>query len=205
MPDWMATTKTNPAQSLVSTRKGVRHYRSAAALLQVAEYAGPRPLHEALRRRRVTGDELREAAELLGPRTGRGIRRELARGCADGPWSGPEADLHHLLRAAGITGWRANEAVFAQGRMYVVDVAFRSLRLAIEVDSFEYHGSRQSFEDDRARHNDLTASGWVVLHITPRQLSSAREWVVRWIQRAIARCEGDRLAVVRADDAPADL
>jgi len=51
-----------------------------------------------------------------------------------------------------------------------VDVAWPDCRLIIELDSWEYHGTRHAFEDDRRKDRRLKAAGWTVLRVTWRDL-----------------------------------
>ena len=55
------------------------------------------------------------------------------------PWSKAERLFHSLLRDAGITGWRANRPVVLADSTYYVDVVFRKLKLAIEIDGRLHH------------------------------------------------------------------
>lgn len=47
-----------------------------------------------------------------------------------------------------------------------VDLAYPTLRIAIEVDGWEHHHTRAAFDADRARANDLVVAGWHVLRFT---------------------------------------
>jgi very-short-patch-repair endonuclease len=67
------------------------------------------------------------------------------------------------------------------------DFAYPNQHIAIELDSWEWHGDRRSFESDRLRHNDLIEIGWIVLLITDRQMRDDADRVVRTIRTTIAR------------------
>jgi very-short-patch-repair endonuclease len=47
-----------------------------------------------------------------------------------------------------------------------VDFGYPDVRLAIEVDGWAFHGSREAFQDDRERQNRLATAGWTVLRFT---------------------------------------
>jgi very-short-patch-repair endonuclease len=47
-----------------------------------------------------------------------------------------------------------------------VDYAWPARKLVIELDSWEYHRTRQAFEADRRRDRRLAAKGWTVLRVT---------------------------------------
>ena len=42
--------------------------------------------------------------------------------------------------------------------------------LIVELDSYEFHGTRDAFESDRSKDRRLTAAGWTVIRITWRDL-----------------------------------
>ncbi|MGH9278918.1 MAG: hypothetical protein ACRD12_12545, partial [Acidimicrobiales bacterium] len=48
-----------------------------------------------------------------------------------------------------------------------VDLAYPHERIAIELDSFRWHGGRRPFHSDRARGNRIVAAGWQLLRGTP--------------------------------------
>jgi len=58
--------------------------------------------------------------------------------------------------------------VLFRGRVYRIDYALtgEQLRIAIELDGFEFHGNRHAFSYDRLRQNDLHAAGWTVLRFS---------------------------------------
>ena len=60
------------------------------------------------------------------------------------------------------------QEISIEGRRYRVDYAVvgQTLRLAIELDGFEFHGNRAAFTYDRLRQNDLHAAGWAVIRFS---------------------------------------
>ena len=67
-----------------------------------------------------------------------------------------------------------------------VDFAYPDERVAIEADGYRYHDDRRTFDDERARGNDLEALGWRVLRVTSEHLERHRESVAEWIRRALS-------------------
>ncbi len=65
---------------------------------------------------------------------------------------------------------------------YKVDFLWREQRLIVETDGFETHGTRSSFEADRARDTHLTLHGFTVLRFTHRQVFSQSDHVATSIQ-----------------------
>ncbi len=47
-----------------------------------------------------------------------------------------------------------------------MDFAFPASKVIVEVDGWDVHGTRGSFEADRARDAELAAQGWPVLRFT---------------------------------------
>lgn len=47
-----------------------------------------------------------------------------------------------------------------------VDLADQRLRIIIEADSFEFHGTRRALVEDAGRYNRFVAAGWIVLRFT---------------------------------------
>ncbi|HET9871949.1 MAG TPA: DUF559 domain-containing protein [Propionibacteriaceae bacterium] len=140
-----------------------------------------------LRSRMASLGELWEVHRQMSQRAGNRMRAELLRDSRDEPWSEAERLQHRLLRAARITGWRTNVWVRAGQHGYFVDVLFARHRLVLEVDGFETHGTREAFEADRFRRNELVLAGFVVLNFTWRQLVDESDWVLGCIRQALRR------------------
>ncbi len=66
-----------------------------------------------------------------------------------------------------------------------VDLGVETLRLAVEADSFEFHGGRENFHTDRRRYALLTAAGWIVLTFTLRQVLEEPEWIHKVVTIAV--------------------
>ena len=49
---------------------------------------------------------------------------------------------------------------------YEVDALFPEQRVIVELDGYEFHGTRQAFESDRERDATLLAAGYVTIRIT---------------------------------------
>jgi superfamily II DNA or RNA helicase len=86
--------------------------------------------------------------------------------------------------------------VEVDGRRYRVDYELRgqSQNFAVELDGFEFHGSRQAFTYDRLRQNDLHATGRVVVRFSYDSIRSET-----------ARCVAQLQAVLRLDPLLAHL
>jgi uncharacterized protein DUF559/transcriptional regulator with AbiEi antitoxin domain of type IV toxin-antitoxin system len=54
---------------------------------------------------------------------------------------------------------------------YEVDVLFREQRVIVELDGYEFHGTRQAFERDRERDTAMLAAGLITVRITWERLT----------------------------------
>jgi very-short-patch-repair endonuclease len=132
-----------------------------------------RAVDEALRRKLVRLEDIAAVADLL---EGRGRRRctvmrevlEHRRPGYDPGESQPERRIADLLVRAGLPAPTMQHAVEIGGRRYRIDLCYPEAKIAIEFDSWQYHSGRQSFDDDRARANQLVLLGFVVLHFTSK-------------------------------------
>lgn len=75
---------------------------------------------------------------------------------------------------------------------YRVDFAYPELRIAIEVDGFEVHGTPAALQADLERQNTLVAAGWTVLRFTWRDVVRRPAWVAA----QVAALLGQRVAAV---------
>ena len=55
-----------------------------------------------------------------------------------------------------------------QSNKFRLDFAVPQLKIAIEVDGYQYHAHRSAFDADRNRSSLLTIAGWKVIHITSK-------------------------------------
>jgi predicted transcriptional regulator of viral defense system/very-short-patch-repair endonuclease len=109
-------------------------------------------------------------------------------------WSRSEQRLRRLIQRAGLPSPESNVQLGRDG--YVPDLLWRDARVIVEYDSWEFHSSRSAFVSDRERHNQLTADGFQVLHVTWQALTDRPEKVLVWIAVALTR------AGARADARP---
>jgi hypothetical protein len=58
---------------------------------------------------------------------------------------------------------------------YEVDALFRQQRVIVELDGYQFHGTRQAFEKDRERDAATLAAGLVTIRITWERLSETPE------------------------------
>ncbi len=82
-----------------------------------------------------------------------------------------------------IAGYEFRDDYGQPGR---IDLAYPDQQLALECESWEFHGDREAFETDRVRAARLVALGWRVMPITWRQLDEQRGKVLNRIREALA-------------------
>ena len=86
----------------------------------------------------------------------------------------PPPVLHHLV-------------TLASGIVYELDWSYPEHRLALELDRYGVHlRSRDAFEADRHRRNELEIAGWRVLNFTERMVRGRPVLVVGQVTRALA-------------------
>jgi very-short-patch-repair endonuclease len=93
-----------------------------------------------------------------------------------------------LLRREGITGYEMNPRIHG----YEVDILWRDLGLAVEIDGWDAHSARVAFERDRLKIATLGAHGVSVIPITGRQLRDDPRGMAYRLRRALA--EGTKWA-----------
>ncbi|MGH2811298.1 MAG: DUF559 domain-containing protein [Actinomycetota bacterium] len=144
----------------------------------VSEELVEHALEDALRRGLVTLARLRWTVRQRGGRGQRGskILRKLLemrpRGVAPTD-SSLEVAFLRLLRTEKFREPERQVEIRESGKLIArVDFAYSDLRVAIEVDSYQYHLGREVWERDLARRDKLTALGWRVIHLSKRDLAS---------------------------------
>jgi hypothetical protein len=148
-----------------------------------------RAVDESLRRKIVRLEDITEVADRLA---GRGrLRCTVMRGILDRRRPGydpgdsvPERRIADLLVRAGLPEPTLQHPAQLGGRRYRIDLCYPELRIAIEFDSWQFHSGRLSFDEDRARANDLVLLGFVVLHFTSKSSDQA---IVDTVRAAIGR------------------
>lgn len=131
--------------------------------------------------RRVSFDALRQAHSRNLGWHGSASAAALLAAAADRAASAAERKAIALLRAAGLTGWRAHYRLGG----YELDLAFPDEQVAIEVDGWAWHHDVERFRRDRQRQNAVVLAGWTVLRFTWHDLTQRPDEVVAEIRAAI--------------------
>jgi very-short-patch-repair endonuclease len=98
---------------------------------------------------------------------------------ADGDAANPfESALRAVLLDADIAGFTPQQPVpLLSGVRVYVDLGDRRRRIALEADSFEYHGTRRALRDDCRRYDELVRTGWTVLRFAWEHVIGDPRWV----------------------------
>jgi very-short-patch-repair endonuclease len=98
-----------------------------------------------------------------------------------------ESSCRALLLEAGIHGFEPQVDIGQKENWIArVDLAHRRLRIVIECDGFEHHGTLDAMTSDCIRHTRLTAAGWRTLRFTWYQVMYRADWVLRQVRDTIA-------------------
>lgn len=97
--------------------------------------------------------------------------------------SGLERRFLELVREAGLPEPAMN--LFVAG--HEIDAWWEAERFGVELDVYETHGSRLSFEEDRARDDELLLAGIETTRVTGPRLDREPGKVVDAIRRHLAR------------------
>jgi len=138
----------------------------------------------ALRSGDVLPQELTWLADRMTGRNAVAARRVLraADGRADNPLESClraialDVEAFHVQPQQMITG----EDFFA-----MVDLADRRLRIVLEAEGFEHHGTREGLQRDCVRYTELAALGWVLLRFTYADVMGRPAWVRRMIEQTV--------------------
>lgn len=92
-----------------------------------------------------------------------------------------------LVRDYGLPSLAFQLPVRIGSRRFFVDFGLPDVKLAIEIDDYETHGTLCGFEHDRERRNLLVLHGWTVLQFTWKQLRDEPAEVAAQILQALRR------------------
>jgi very-short-patch-repair endonuclease len=165
----------------VTTYDGIPVTRPARVLLDISPRLSDRQLERTFDRGLKERRFSRHAVATLVARNPRrpGAARLGALAEAEGRFSTltrsrPEETLLPLIRAGGlpepeVNGWLGP---------HEIDFLWRAQRLVVQVDGYEFHSTRRSFEADHALDLELESDGFVVMRFTRDQIEKQPELVL---------------------------
>jgi very-short-patch-repair endonuclease len=120
----------------------------------------------------------------LDSQPGRWGNRQLAyllRHTRPGAEAESERRLQKLLDAAGITGWTGNFWLNVPGGSFRLDVAFPAAKIAVEVDGWAFHRTKDRRDRDMVKANALSAAGWRLLTFSWEDVTQRPDYVLATI------------------------
>ena len=166
----------------------------ARTIIHLASFLRPAALASGLDSALVQGltraDLVLDRLDALGRRGRRGAPLLVALLAArmDGqraPTNRFEARLESLLVRAGLPTLERQCEIALDHRVVRPDLAYPELQIAIEADSYRWHGGRSAWEHDLARRTELAAAGWLVLHFSWRDLVERPQHVIEHVARTV--------------------
>ncbi|HET9727788.1 MAG TPA: DUF559 domain-containing protein [Acidimicrobiia bacterium] len=186
--DWLTAHRDTLTPTDIVTHAGYRCTSPARTIIDLAGVLEcetlERALESARRQRLVSVQAVYERLEALGTqgRNGsRALQRMLDR--LDGRAASEsvlEVKVSRLLRACGVPEPYRQHEVHVFGSKYRLDFAWPDVHLALECDGQAYH----EFHRDRTRSRQLSASGWTVLPVTWRDVTTNWPAVVQELREA---------------------
>jgi hypothetical protein len=101
-----------------------------------------------------------------------------------------ELDFLALVKTAGLPRPATN--LFIEG--YEIDAYWSDLRFAVELDTYDYHGDKISFEEDRLRHENLKLAGIEMVRITGERMDREPKEVAKRLRRLLEQRQLQRTA-----------
>lgn len=164
------------------------------SIVDIAGLVGPDDLEavveDAIRRRLTSRKHLlwlmngRKTTAAQGFRV---LRRLLSDNAEPSTESRFETRLLQAIRQAGLP-LPVRQYEITDGDRFIarVDFAYPWAKLAIEADGYRYHSGREAWEADLERRGDITALGWLVIHVTYRQMVGDMAKVAQRIRAALS-------------------
>ncbi len=97
--------------------------------------------------------------------------------------SGLERRFLALVQRAGLP--RPSMNLFVEG--FELDAYWPAERFAVELDTYDYHGSPTAFEADRFRQEDLKLAGIEMIRLTGIRMEREPTAVVQRLRRLLAQ------------------
>lgn len=173
-----------------TVRDGIPVTSLARTILDIAADSRPKTVRRYIQRADDARDfDLRAMHDLLDRTTGhRGHRKvldalDIYEDVTPFTRSGLERRFLELVREAGLPEPAMN--AFVAG--YEIDAYWEDARFGVELDVYETHGSRLSFEGDRQRDDELLLAGIETIRITGPRLDREPGAIVDSVRCHLAR------------------
>ncbi len=138
-------------------------------------------LDRAFQQRWLTPEHIRERLDMQPGRWGNRQLERLLRQSRPGAEAESERRLQKLLDRAGCTGWVGNYAIRLPAGSFRIDVAFVEHKLAVEVDGWAFHRTKERRDRDMVKANALSAAGWRVLTFSWEDVTARPAYVLETV------------------------
>ena len=128
---------------------------------------------------------VRELLRRAGHHSGRPILQDLVDAYTTTTFTRSEAE--EVFLALINRGGLPKPLINAKRHGYEIDFLWPDHRVAVEIDGFAFHRTRDRFEDDRRRDQRLRKVGITVIRVSWRQLQHEPEAVLVDVATALAR------------------
>jgi very-short-patch-repair endonuclease len=119
-------------------------------------------------------------------RWGNSALARLLRESQPGAEAESERRAQRLLGRAGVTGWVGNYPVVLAGQRFRIDIAFPELKVAIEIDGWAFHRSKERRDRDIRKLNLLARTGWTVLTFSWEDVTDRPEYFLEIVSSVLA-------------------
>lgn len=114
-------------------------------------------------------------------------------GAADGRAANPfESGLRAMVLDAGLTGFEPQLPVQLSSRTAWVDLGDPDRQIALEADSFAFHGSPEALRRDCQRYDELIRAGWLPLRFGYEHVTLESAWLKSVVTDTCALRSGRR-------------
>ncbi|MFZ1995729.1 MAG: DUF559 domain-containing protein, partial [Solirubrobacteraceae bacterium] len=129
--------------------------------------------------------QVQELLTRAGRHAGRAILQDIVTGYTTSTFTRSEAEERFLalMRRSGLP----RPLVNVRRHGFEIDFLWTDQGVAVEIDGFAFHSTRDRFEGDRRRDARLRKAGILVIRITWRQLEREPEAVIADVAQALAR------------------
>ena len=179
------------AEHHVTVRHGIPVTKPARTLVDLgmscSQGVVDKAVTDAVASKLVTLDGLRVALKEVGRRgrTGAGYLRRSLETLYGVPDSHLEGLALRVLQRYGVPPPVLQWELVVNGRRYLVDQAWPSARLVVELDGSAVHATPQALVDDNRRQNDLVEAGLTVLRFTHADVAGSPELYAARILRVL--------------------
>ncbi len=172
----------------VAVRQGLPVTSPARALLDLAPIIPARELERALDQMLIqrlgTLGHITELLRRAGRHAGRATLQDIVAAHTTVTFTRSEAEERFLalMHRSGLPRPLVNVRRYG----YEIDFLWPQQRVAVEIDGFAFHSTRDRFEDDHKRDGRLRKAGLLVIRISWRQLEREPEAVIADVAQALA-------------------